>query len=291
MPAMADYEDDYGGAPPRESRRGGALPWVLLVLVLGIAGAAGYFGWGLYQTAVEQRAGAVNAGAAAEAKARELEQARAELEEKVKQLEEEKGSLTAAVQAKDEELSKLKATYDTLQEQMKTEIETGDIKVTQSGGRLQVDLVDKILFDSGQAEVTEKGGEVLRRLGGVLAKVDDKAIQVCGHTDDSPIADKELQARYPTNWELSAARAVNVVRFLHEKAKVPAKRLVAAGYGQFHPIATNANHEGRARNRRIEIVLAPPLEALPAAAPAPVPAPPAPKAKVKTSSKRKSSRR
>jgi chemotaxis protein MotB len=297
---MADYENDYGEEPRTNDRDelprkqgGSATPWVLLVLVLGIAGAGGYFWRGLYKAAVEQRATALKDSEEAVGKMKELEQARADLQERVKKLEEEKGSLAAEVQSKDEELAKLKATYDNLQEQLKSEIATGDIKVTQSGSRLQVDMVENILFASGEAEVTEKGGEVLKRLGGVLAKVDDKAIQVSGHTDDSPIANKELQARFPTNWELSAARAVNVVRFLHEKAKVPPKRLVAAGYGQYHPITTNVNHEGRARNRRIEIVLAPPLEAqqAPAETAVAAAAPAAPAKKGKTSSKKKTSRR
>jgi chemotaxis protein MotB len=100
-------------------------------------------------------------------------------------------------------------------------------------------------------------------VGSILATVEDKQIQVSGHTDDSPIADK-LKDTFPTNWELSVSRAVNVVRFLTESAKVPSKRLVAAGYGEFHPIATNANPTGRARNRRIEILLTPSLDAKPA---------------------------
>ncbi|HVE81338.1 MAG TPA: OmpA family protein [Myxococcales bacterium] len=262
---MPKYEEDYGNdastdEPYPQKKGGSALPWVLLVLVLGIAGAGGYFGWGMYQAAVEQRGSALKASEEAGGKLHDLEMANKDLAEKVKGLETEKGSLSAQVQAKDEELAKLKATYDSLNDQMKQEIDKGEIHLSQSGQRIQVDMVDKILFDSGKAEVTDHGGEVLAKLGGVLAKVDDKLIQVSGHTDDSPIADKELQARFPTNWELSAARAVNVVRFLAEKAKVPGKRLVAAGYGQFHPIATNNNHEGRARNRRIEILLTPEVE-------------------------------
>jgi chemotaxis protein MotB len=121
--------------------------------------------------------------------------------------------------------------------------------------------VDKILFDSGQADLSTRGQEVLGRLGTVLSKIDDKQIQVSGHTDDSPIADPKLAEKFPSNWELSVARAVNVVRFLTDKGQVPSGRLVAAGYGQFHPIATNANPSGRARNRRIEILLTPTLAA------------------------------
>ena len=262
---MAQYDDEYGNEPrttgSHQGKRGGsALPWVLLVLVLGITGAAGYFGFGMFQAANEQKAAALKASEEAGGKLHDLEAANKDLEEKVKGLETEKGTLSAQVQAKDEELAKLKATYDSLNEQMKSEIDKGEIRLSQNGERLQVDMVDKILFDSGKSEVTDHGGEVLMKIGGVLAKVEGKAIQVSGHTDDSPIADKELQARFPTNWELSAARAVNVTRFLAEKAKVPGKRLVAAGYGEFHPISTNSTHEGRARNRRIEILLTPEVE-------------------------------
>ena len=142
---------------------------------------------------------------------------------------------------------------------MQAEIQKGDIKLSESGGRIQVDLVDKILFDSGQAVLSPRGQDVLLRIGSVLAKIDDRQLQVSGHTDDSPPTDK-IKEQFPTNWELSTARAVNVVRFLSEKGGVPQKRLMAAGHGQFMPVATNANPEGRARNRRIEILLTPVIE-------------------------------
>ena len=141
---------------------------------------------------------------------------------------------------------------------MKDEIAKGDIRLSQSGGKLRVDLVDKILFDSGEAVVSKRGEGVLARVGGVLATMDDKQIQVSGHTDSNPISEK-LAPQFPTNWELSVTRAVNVVRFLEEKANVPAKNLIATGYGQYHPIASNKTAAGRARNRRIEILLTPSL--------------------------------
>jgi chemotaxis protein MotB len=118
-----------------------------------------------------------------------------------------------------------------------------------------------VLFDSGEAEISPRGQEILMRVGQVLSKIDDKQIQVSGHTDDAAISDK-LVAKFPTNWELSSARAVNVVRFLNEEAKVPGRRLVASGYGPFHPISSNATPQGRARNRRIEILLTPVIESV-----------------------------
>jgi chemotaxis protein MotB len=93
----------------------------------------------------------------------------------------------------------------------------------------------------------------------VLAQIDDKQVQVSGHTDTTPVGGK-LTAQFPTNWELSAARAITVVRYLTEKAGVPPGRLVASGYGEHQPIANNKSSAGRARNRRIEILLTPLLD-------------------------------
>ena len=106
--------------------------------------------------------------------------------------------------------------------------------------------------------ISKRGEGVLARVGAVLAAMDDKQIQVSGHTDSNPISEK-LASQFPTNWELSVSRAINVVRFLEEKANVPAKNLIASGYGQHHPIASNKSAAGRARNRRIEILLTPSL--------------------------------
>jgi chemotaxis protein MotB len=176
-----------------------------------------------------------------------------------------KTKLSLDVAAKEEELARLKNTYLQLEERMAKEIERGDIKLTQIGGRLQVDLVDKVLFDSGEAVISKRGEEVLARVGTILATIDDKQIQVSGHTDDSPPTDK-IADRFPTNWELSAARATNVVRFLEDNSKVPGRRLVASGHGQYRPVSTNATPIGRARNRRIEILLIPLIEPVPRAA-------------------------
>ncbi len=190
-----------------------------------------------------------------------------ELAERVQKMEADRNELSIQVQAKDEEIQKLQGTYDDLEAKMKEEIAKGDVFLSQAGGRIKVDLVDKILFGEGDASITPKGESILSRVGGVLAAVkEEKKIQVSGHTDDLNISER-LVGRYPSNWELSAARATNVVRFLEEKASVPGRRLVAAAYGPWEPIATNKTANGRARNRRIEIVLTPQL------APAPIDAP------------------
>ena len=237
------------------------LPWVLFVLAL-VAGAATAFF--LLHRLDAARTGTASSTAAmldAQEKLGQLRASRAELEQRLERLEAEKSDLMALknelsrdVQAKEEELAKLKGTFDELKEKMKAEIAKGEIRLSQAGGRLKVDMVDKVLFESGEADITKGGEEVLARVGAVLVRIEDKQIQVSGHTDDAPISAR-LVEKFPTNWELSTARATNVVRFLQEKAGLPARRLVAAGYGPYHPIASNATPSGRGRNRRIEISL------------------------------------
>jgi chemotaxis protein MotB len=233
-------------------------PWYLTMLtILGAGGGAAWM-WGEEGKTKAALAEATTRATVAEAK-------RAEVAPKLEKLEAEKAELAAAkaelersVQAKTGELEQLKGTADKLQAQMKEEIAKGDIRVSESGGKLRVDLVDKILFDSGEAQISKRGEGVLARVGAVLAQIDDKTIQVSGHTDNLPPSEK-LTATFPSNWELSTARAVTVVRFLAEKASVPAQRMVASGYGEWSPIASNKSPQGRARNRRIEILLTPAL--------------------------------
>ena len=233
-------------------------PWIVAFLAAAAAGVGGYW---LHQGRLNARQDA----AAATQRAQAAEEAKTELTAKVEKLESEKAELSTAkdelskdVQAKTGELEQLKGTYNQLEEKMKDEISKGDIRLSQSGGKLRVDMVDKILFDSGEAVISKRGEGVLARVGAVLATMDDKQIQVSGHTDSNPISEK-LATQFPTNWELSVTRAVNVVRFLEEKASVPPKNLTATGYGQYHPIASNKSAAGRARNRRIEILLTPSL--------------------------------
>ncbi|HUL59313.1 MAG TPA: OmpA family protein [Anaeromyxobacteraceae bacterium] len=247
-------------------------PWILFVLALAAGGGAAF--WLLQRLDRARSDFAASQSQLVDART-QLDRARterAELDQRLEKMESEKADLLALkndlsrdVQAKEEELAKLKGTYDELQDKMKAEIAKGDVRLSQSGGRIKVDLVDQILFDVGDASVAKRGEEVLSRVGAVLARSEDKQIQVSGHTDDSPIS-KRLEERYPTNWELSAARAINVVRFLQDSAKIPGRRLVAAAHSQYEPISTNANPSGRQRNRRIEILLAPALEPTPAKA-------------------------
>jgi len=163
--------------------------------------------------------------------------------------------LADAQKAREEKVRELSSTYDRLVEQMKGEIAKGEVTISELKGKLTVNMVDAILFDSGKAEIKPEGLVVLGKVIEILKSVDDKAIRIEGHTDAVPISGT-LAQRYPTNWELSAARAINVARYLQKQAIDPTL-LSAAGFGEFKPVAANDTVEGRAKNRRIEIVLVP----------------------------------
>jgi chemotaxis protein MotB len=243
-----------------------AVPWMLLIAAL--AGSAALL-VDLSRDLEQAETVAQTAAQTREAATEELatvRRSRAEAEANLERLMRENEQLYALqsrlredVETQEEEIARLKGTFDKLQEKMKAELKSGDIKLSQEGDRLRVGLVDKILFSSGEAEITESGKAVLRRVGQVLASVEGRQIQVSGHTDDTPPGDK-IKRRYPSNWELSVARATGVVRFLSEEVSIPGAMLVASGYGEHAPIATNSNARGRAKNRRIEILLVPSLQ-------------------------------
>jgi chemotaxis protein MotB len=151
-----------------------------------------------------------------------------------------------------------------LVQQLQAEIQRGDVFVRLRGSDLVVDVSDKVLFDPGEAEIREGGRDVLKQVARTLRRVPGRVFQVGGHTDSTAIVSKDVREKYPTNWELSVARATTVVRYLSEKQGVPGKQLVAAGFARFRPVASNHTKKGRARNRRIEIAVLkeqePPIE-------------------------------
>lgn len=166
------------------------------------------------------------------------------------------GDTRAQLAERERKLRETTTTYDKLVSDLKGEIANGQVRITQLRDKLTVNLVDKILFDSGSTVIKPRGREVLQKVAEVLRPVTDKRIQIEGHTDNVPIAGS-LQARFPTNWELSVARATVVARFLQDQGGLDPTRLVATGYGEYHPVASNDTLDGRAENRRIEIVLMP----------------------------------
>jgi chemotaxis protein MotB len=213
--------------------------------------------------------------AVARARGAELEAALARSEAELKATRDKNAELQATVdetvasksrlEAKKAELETKSAEYEKMASALRRQIDSGRIELTELRGKMTVKMKDKILFSSGSATLGREGKEALASVAEVLRGVEGKLIRVEGHTDNVPTG----TAR--TNWDLSTARALSVVRFLQE-AGVDPKRLAAAGYGEHQAVASNDTPEGRSQNRRIEIVLAP-ADAPPDAAPVPAVAP------------------
>ena len=168
-----------------------------------------------------------------------------------------KGKL-ADSQARNEELHKeqdiVVHTHQSLEDEMRNALESKDVTISQLQGKLTVSILDRVMFDSGEADLKPAGAAVLRKVAAVLAQHPNLKIHVIGHTDNVRIK-AAARGRFPSNWELSTTRATAAVRFLTEIAGVDPRRLGAVGYGEFRPVADNATPEGRARNRRIAITI------------------------------------
>ncbi|MDA3903297.1 MAG: OmpA family protein [Desulfuromusa sp.] len=158
--------------------------------------------------------------------------------------------------AREARLAKVKNTYNQLVGALEEEIKRGELTISNLEGQLSVNLLNKILFDSGKTTLKKEGRKVLQSLGDVLHKFPDKALQIEGHTDNVQISSRLIEL-FPSNWELSTARATSVVHFLQDTVGLPGERLVASGLSEYHPIASNEEAEGRAQNRRIQILLVP----------------------------------
>jgi chemotaxis protein MotB len=169
-------------------------------------------------------------------------------------------SLSQQVAALDAQRAQLQASekqtearYDALLANLSEEVKKGQLQVRQLKGMLTVDVAEQLFFDSGRANLKDTGKEILQKVAQSLKGYEDKAIRIVGHTDNVPIT-KGLQKVYPSNWELSVARATTVVRFLQDNGIAP-ERLVATGRAEYAPVAPNDTPEGRQKNRRIEITL------------------------------------
>ena len=176
----------------------------------------------------------------------DLQQQNVNMQQQVGSLESQKAALIEASRQRQQQ-------YDSLVQNLSKEVEKGQLQVRQYQNMLAVDLAEQIFFDSGKATLKPGGKEVLKKVAEALKGDENKLIRVVGHTDNMPIA-RGLQDTFPTNWELSVARATTVVRFLQD-AGIPPQRLLASGKGEYDPIASNDTPEGRQKNRRIEIML------------------------------------
>lgn len=255
---MSTESTEKKEAPPRRAGNAG-LAWLVSLIVA--TGAISAF----YSARTEKTAHTVTLVEldssreqfeALEAKAKALEAQNAQLLEQAARLNDEALRLAEETRLKEEALAAMKSTQDELEQRLQKEIAQGNVRVSQQHGELVVDLIDKIVFDSGDAMLNDAGKAVLKEVGETLAKVEDRVILVTGHTDNLKISDK-LVEQFPSNWELSTARATHVVRFLQDEVKVPGKRLMVAGLAEYRPVASNRTVRGRRSNRRIEVRLLP----------------------------------
>jgi len=199
---------------------------------------------------------------------------RAKLEEELRRLEAERkklqGELEQKLAASEEELAELRRQREAQKEQLElfdkftaklqSMIDVGDIDVSIRRGRMVVGMPSRVLFPSGEHELSEKGKGTLKKVAVALAELPERRFVVAGHTDDMPIGEK-IKTLYEDNWDLSARRALVVTRFLIEQGVAPAS-LAAAGYGQHDPAVSNKTAAGRKKNRRIELIVEPELSQL-----------------------------
>lgn len=150
------------------------------------------------------------------------------------------------------------AEFKSLLDRFKSLIDAGKLRVKMVEGRMVVELATDVLFSSGSAKLSKDGATAIREVAAVLTEIEGRSFQVEGHTDNVPIA----TAQYPSNWELAGARSVTVVKEMID-AGMPAARVSAAAFGENKPAAPNDTKEGKASNRRIEIVVVPDLSSLP----------------------------
>jgi chemotaxis protein MotB len=164
--------------------------------------------------------------------------------------------VTDIQQAQEKELQRVKGTYDRLVAALQDEVSQKDIALHQAKEKLTVTILDRVLFPSGQATLTPEGERLIEKVGAILAKVTGQRVLIEGHTDNVPIG-APLSMRFPSNWELSSARAAEVVKYLISRAQLSPQQLSAVGRADTSPVASNTTEEGRRFNRRIEIIVLP----------------------------------
>jgi chemotaxis protein MotB len=160
----------------------------------------------------------------------------------------------SVVQEKDKAMQELENTRKKIESGLKDQIASQEIKLEELEGKLKVTFIDKILFNSGSARLNERGQQLLLEFAESFKESKDQNIMVEGHTDDVSVG-AALKTRFPSNWELSTARATAVVTFLQDRAGLEPERLSATGYSYYQPLAPNDTEDGRSQNRRIEIIL------------------------------------
>jgi chemotaxis protein MotB len=157
------------------------------------------------------------------------------------------------------QMDQLKSAHASMLSELKNEVKNKEVTIEELEDKLTIAFVDRILFEFGKANISPEGREILTRVGKILKDIKDKKIRVVGHTDNVAIM-KEYRYKFPSNWELSAARAAAVVRHFQKEIGIDPENLEAVGRSFYDPVATNETKEGRSQNRRVNIVIAPKIE-------------------------------
>jgi chemotaxis protein MotB len=206
-------------------------------------------------------------------KQEQYDQLSKELEEKTALMNAKNDSLKAQTADYDKRLAELQAkqtqyenivrdkekenqNYQALMNSLKSELNQKSVTIQNLQGKLTVTFVNEVLFESGSAAISKQGKDILDDFATGMKDNTGYRIDVIGHTDNVPITGN-LAKTYPTNWELSTARAVSVVRYLTEKADMSPDELYPEGHSYYSPVMPNDSSENRAKNRRVEIVIAP----------------------------------
>jgi len=188
------------------------------------------------------------------ARSKELQKVNHEQARTIVSLNEEISQLNAELDALREQNMSLDSVRRSLEEKLKTELAGGDLTLAMGERGLVLTVLDRVLFDSGKAEIKESAAGTLSKVNGVLNnEAAGNLIFVEGHTDNDPI----VRSGWKSNWELSTARATEVIHQMIDTGAVSAERLVATGYGEFRPVAPNDTNENKEMNRRVEIVISP----------------------------------
>jgi chemotaxis protein MotB len=161
--------------------------------------------------------------------------------------------LEAVTAEQDKAMKELSTQADQLEQQLKEEIEKGEIRLKRYKTKTIINIDNSILFDSGKTTVKEGVKKSLAKIAKALNNFPENNIQIEGHTDDVPIH----TPKFPSNWELSSARALSVLRFFVDKTDVDPRKLSAVGYGEYHPLVPNDTPENKRLNRRVDIVILP----------------------------------
>lgn len=202
------------------------------------------------------------------AKVDELEALVAQLEQDLGKASRNKKSMANSIQhmkdalkkesERKKEVEKRLAEFRKLISRFKSLTDAGELSIQIKDGKMVVVLPSDVLFKSGSARLSKKGNETIKKVAQVLISIPEKQFQVEGHTDNVPIRSE----RYPSNWELASARALNVLKIM-KTAGMPENKISAASFGETKPVESNDSKQGRSANRRIDVVVVPDLSQLP----------------------------